>query len=163
MRAGFLDTPGYQAQDNLARGRAIVNPAAGFLDAAIPLVDASHGDVVCYSVETTWRKAECIATLADGRRVKLRDAWQFIGYTGRDPVQFLLFRNSGLHIEVQVDTEQPVVAVRAGDKHDMSPNCLRLIREMLTEYDNTQTRALNRDRTYTTVDGSQLTLPCRSS
>ena len=163
MHAGLLATPSYQVQNNPVLGRALINPAASFLDTAIPLSKASHGDVVRYSVETIWRKAECIATLADGCMAKLCDAWQFIGYTGRDPVKFLLFCNNGLHIEVQVDDEQPVVAVGADDKLDTSRDCLSLMRETLTKFDNTPTRALNRDRTYTTVNGNQVTLPRRSA
>lgn len=163
MRADTLATARDQAQRNFAANPVSANPATCFLDKAVPLVDASHCDVVRYTVETIWRKAECIATLNDGSRVKLRDAWQFIGYTGRDPVQCLLFCNNGLHIEVQIDAAQPVVAVGLDDEHDMSLDCLRLMREMLTSYDKIQTRARNRDRSYTTVDGCQVTLPCSSA
>lgn len=171
MRTDLLATPGYQAQNNLAPEAAIGNPAASFLDSAVPLCAASHSDVVCYSVETIWRKAECIATLADGNKVKLRDAWQFVGYSGRHPLRCLLFCNDGLHIEVQLclhteaqdDAAQLEVAVSVDDEHDMSLNCLRLMREMLTSCDKIQTRARIRDRSYTTVDGYQVTLPCSSA
>lgn len=77
------------------------------LDNAIPLDGASHDEVAEYSVETIWRKAECIATLFDGSRVKLRDAWQFVGYSGRDPVRSLLFCHEGSHIEVRIKREFP--------------------------------------------------------
>jgi malate synthase len=93
---------------NPRRGAAVINYASHFLDSAVPLHGASHGDVVRYEVETIWRKAECIATLSGGGRVKLLDAWQFIGYTGRAPLKSLLFRNNGLHIEVLIDAGHPV-------------------------------------------------------
>lgn len=133
MRAGLLTTPENQAQPNLSPSPAIINPSAFFLDGKVPLVNASHADVVSYSVEIIWRKAECIATLACGNRVKLADAWQFIGYTGRDPVRRLLFCNDGLYIELRVDAAQLVVA--------SGPD------------------ALSSDCSYTTVDGRQVTLP----
>ena len=75
------------------------------LDNAVPLEGASHDEVVKYSVETIWRKAECIATLVNGNRVKLRDTWQFVGYSGRDPVRSLLFCHEGSHIEVRIQED----------------------------------------------------------
>jgi len=75
------------------------------LDTAVPLDGASHDEVAKYSVETIWRNAECVATLLDGSRVKLRDAWQFVGYSGRDPVRSLLFCHEGSHIEVCIQED----------------------------------------------------------
>jgi len=178
---------------NPARGDAVIRHASAFLDRAIPLNGASHADVIRYSVETVWRKAECIATLADGQRVKLLDPWQFSGYTGRDPVKSLLFKNNDLHIEVLIDANHPigesapanvcdvilesaittiqdcedsVTAVDAQDKVDVYRNWLGLMQGTLTasfkKGGKTQSRTLNRDKTYTSPDGSQITLPGRS-
>ena len=178
---------------NPSRGEAVIRHASRFLDSAIPLNGASHRDVVRYTVETIWRKAECIATLADGRRVKLLDSWQFIGYTGREPVQSLLFQNNGLHIEVLIDAEHligksapanvcdislesavttiqdcedSVAAVDAEDKVDVYRNWLGLMQGTLSasfeKNGKKQTRALNHDKTFTAVDGSQVILPGRS-
>lgn len=158
MCAGLMSIE-HPPQNNLIHGRSIVNPAAGFLDTAIPLNGASHYDVVAYSVETIWRKAECIATLAGGRHVKLRDAWQFIGYTGRNPLRFLLFHDGGLHIEVRVGANSPIVAVGKKDQFETLNDSSRRMQETLIDYDRIPTTALNDGRTYTTVDGNQVTLP----
>ena len=97
MHANVMESSS-QRQQSIHQG--VPDHTVSFLDSAVPLKDASHGDVVRYSVETIWRKAECIATLIDGTKTKLRDAWQFIGYTGNDPARFLLFRSNEAHIEV---------------------------------------------------------------
>jgi malate synthase len=141
---------------------SVRNDTASFLDSAIPLQDASHRDVIRYSVETIWRKAECVATLANGRKTKLDDAWQFIGYFGNDPVRFLLFRKNGLHIEIQLDSEQLRIAVDENDTGFVPRNWSRLIRAtratLSSANSRARVRALDRNRTYTTVDGSQISL-----
>ena len=104
---------------NPRRGEAVIRYAAQFLDRAIPLKDASHAEVTSYRVATVWRKAECIATLNDGREVKLRNSWQFVAYSGRQAKRSLLFRNNGLHIEIQIDAEHPVGRVAAGNVSDI--------------------------------------------
>ena len=165
MHADVLDTPSLRPQSIRARGQAVLNQSASFLDSNIPLRNASHADVVSYSVETVWRKAECIATLANGRKVKLHDTWQFIGYTGHDPVRFLLFQCSDRHIEVQIDTRRAVVAVgrnqRAGAFRDWIERCWGpLATSFLNELGGQpmQARAADRDRIYTTIHGGQVTL-----
>ena len=98
MHANVMESSSHRQQS--IQAQVVPDHTVSFLDSAIPLKDASHGDVVRYAVETIWRKAECIATLIDGTKTKLRDSWQFIGYTGNDPVRFLLFRSDESHIEV---------------------------------------------------------------
>jgi len=153
MQAGFLETHGYQGQTPGTDARARVKPAIDFLDSSLPLLDASHNDVVGYSVETIWRKAECFATLASGHKARLRDGWQFIGYTGRNPVRFLLFRHQGVHIEMRIDSDAPIVAVHKERPADWLRRLSGQLPEMLA-------RAVSgyRDRTYITVDGEQFTL-----
>lgn len=165
MHASVLDTPSHRSQSIRARGQAVLNQSASFLDSNIPLRDASHADVVSYSVETIWRKAECIATLTDGRKVKLHDTWQFIGYTGHDPVRFLLFQCNDSHIEVQIDTRRAVVAVEQNQRASAFRNWIErswgpLATRFLNELSGrpAQARALNRDRIYTTIHGGQVTL-----
>jgi len=165
MHANVLETPTLRQQSIRARGQAVLNQSASFLDSNIPLRDASHADVVSYSVETIWRKAECIATLTDGRKAKLYDTWQFIGYTGHDPVRFLLFQCSDSHIEVQIDTRRAVVAVeqnqRAGAFREWIERCwgplaTKLLNELTVQ--PVRVSPLDRDRTYTTIHGGQVTL-----
>jgi malate synthase len=178
---------------NPQRGNAVIQYATAFLDRAIPLNNASHSEVTHYTVETIWRKAECIATLLDGRRVKLLDSWQFIGSTGRAPVKSLLFQNNGLHIELLIDADHPigksapanvcdvilesavttiqdcedsVAAVDVQDKVNVYRNWLGLMQGTLSasfkKGGKTVSRSLNGDRTFTAIDGNQLTLPGRS-
>ena len=161
MHANVLDTPSHRQQNIRARGQAVLNQSASFLDSNIPLKDASHADVVSYAVETIWRKAECIATLACGRRVKLHDAWQFIGYAGHNPARFMLFLCNGRHIEVKIDTRRAVVAV---EQNQRAGALRHWFRTLLAGFANDsgvlsmQAKAPDRNRVYTTIHGGQFTL-----
>jgi len=167
MHANVLETASHRQHGTRERRQVAVNCMARYLDEAIPLQDASHADVVHYSVETIWRKAECIATLADGRRAKLHDAWQFIGYRGRDSAQRLLFRSNGLHIEVQIDAEQLLVAAEANDSGYFLRNWFGFLRSTLaamsTGSRTSRPGRLNKDRIYTAVDGRQISLAACSA
>ena len=68
------------------RGAAVVAEGRRFLDEVLPLVDQSWAD------------------LEDSKDGKLRDESQWVGHTDKG----LLFRNNGLHIEVQFDAESPI-------------------------------------------------------
>lgn len=73
---------------------------AEYLDRAIPLDGASHRDVVSYAVDIPMRYAECVATLADGRKARLRDSRQFMGFSGHDEQRSLLFKSGGCRIVI---------------------------------------------------------------
>ena len=79
--------------------------AVSLLDDLIPLRDASHTDVVEYSVEVPLRNAECYALLSDGRKVGLLEPWKFVGWSSHDPSRTLLFRVNGAHLELDVADE----------------------------------------------------------
>ena len=147
MQTSVLEAPSSRQQNTVASNQASRNHSVSFLDSSIPLKDASHGDVVSYAVETIWRKAECIATLADGSKTKLHDAWQFIGYTGHGAARCLLFSNNGRHIEVQIDSGQLIVAAEQ-----------RRAESRFEDIKNSLIRVLSRRRTYTAVDGSLVSL-----
>jgi malate synthase len=68
------------------RGAAVIAAGRKFLDETLPLVDQSWAD------------------LADQNDGKLQDESQWVGHTEKG----LLFRNNGLHIEVQFDRNHPV-------------------------------------------------------
>ncbi|QZD92264.1 malate synthase G [Qipengyuania xiapuensis] len=68
------------------RGAAVIAAGRKFLDETLPLVDQSWVD------------------LADEHDGKLEDESQWVGHTEKG----LLFRNNGLHIEVQFDRDHPV-------------------------------------------------------
>ena len=69
-----------------ARGAAVIAAGRKFLDEALPLVGQSWADI------------------ADEHDGKLRDESQYVGKTDKG----LLFRQNGLHIEVQFDRESPI-------------------------------------------------------
>jgi hypothetical protein len=79
--------------------------AVSLLDDLIPLRDASHTEVVEYSVEVPTRNAECYALLQDGRKVGLVEPWLFRGWSSHDPSRTLLFRVNGAHLELDVEDE----------------------------------------------------------
>jgi len=81
---------------------------AGFLDDLIPLRNASHADVIGYSVEIPMRYAECFASLRDGRIVGFRHKRRFVGWTGYRKCRSLLFSSDGLHVMLDIDKESIV-------------------------------------------------------
>ena len=87
------------------------------LDEAIPLLGASHADVVEYLVEIPMRYAECSALLSDGRKIPLRNPRQFVGWSAHDRNRSLLFRSNGKHYEVAVEA----------DLRGQSPGCIRTV------------------------------------
>ncbi len=60
------------------------------------------------------RYATCFAILVDGRKVRLQDSRNFVGWSGRDEKRAYLFRNGGLHIEIQTDEEHPLGQLSPG-------------------------------------------------
>ena len=92
---------------NLDRISGVAHYATSLLDEVIPLRDASHADVVSYSVEVPMRYAECFGVLACGRKISLVDNRQFVGWSCHDAKRSLLFRNRDVHVEIHVDPEDP--------------------------------------------------------
>ena len=93
---------------NPTRGNSVIAYAAKFLDAAVPLAEGSHAEVVNYSVDRDASRAQLGATLANNLRTVLREPRQFVGYTSSDDKQTLLLRNNGLHIEIRIDPRHPI-------------------------------------------------------
>jgi hypothetical protein len=77
-----------------------------FLDETIPLEGASHAEVASYDVDIPMRYAECVATLKDGSKARLKDARQFMGFSGRDHNRSLLFKAGGRRIVIDARGEQ---------------------------------------------------------
>ena len=101
---GATRSPGYDPE----RGAAVIDYAFDFLDRAIPLCGASHRDVQSWTVEIPMRYAQCFARLKDGSVVGLADKRQFVGWNGYGDRRSLLFRNNGLHIELNTDPDHPI-------------------------------------------------------
>ncbi len=89
---------------NPVRGEKVIAIAREFLDQACPLVGASHTEAQTYQI------------LDKQLRVKLKqgvttlvDAAQLQAYCGEtESPSLLLFKNNGLHIEVQIDSDSAI-------------------------------------------------------
>lgn len=73
------------------------------LNELVPLKGASHAEVVEYRIEIPGRYAECVAILADGRKVDFANPRRFLGWSSHSARRSLLFRANDLTLEVEVD------------------------------------------------------------
>jgi malate synthase len=167
-----------------ARGARVVAWARDFLDAAVPLDGAGHGEVTAYAV----RDGALVATTHDGADVALRDRDAFLGHVGAaDAPDEILLEHHRLGIRLVVDREHPVgagypagladvkleavvtvimdaedsvAAVDAADKVAVYRNWLGLMRGELTaevaKDGRTFTRRLEPDLVFTGPDGDEL-------
>lgn len=79
-----------------------MNKTHELLDLAIPLAGASHANVVSYDVAVPLRYSECIATLDDGRQVRLRHPGQLVGWSGPAGQRSLIFKHGDRGIEIRM-------------------------------------------------------------
>jgi malate synthase len=85
---------------NPIRGEKVIAFAKNFLNEIVPLVHSSHAEVVQYSLEN----GKLVAQLNDGSLTELQEKEKFVGYQGEESSpDALLFKNNGLHFEVQID------------------------------------------------------------
>ena len=172
---------GYDA----ARGARVIAKGRAFLDAAVPLADASWSDIMSLSVAGGQLRAGDAG---------LADPSEYMGYIGdADAPRSIILKNNGLHIIIDIDPDSPigstdsagisdirlesalstimdcedsVAAVDAADKVIAYRNWLGLMRgdlsETVTKGDKTFTRVLNPDLTYTDRSGEPVTLKGRS-
>ena len=104
---------------NPARGAAVIRYATAFLDRAIPLDGVSHADVNSYGLDRLDAGTAFVASLANGETRQLKDPRQFVGFSARDEQCGYLFRNNGLHIEIQVNPDHPVGRDATADVADV--------------------------------------------
>ncbi len=104
---------------NPVRGAAVVRYATEFLDRTIPLESGSHGDVAAYVLQQDGDESVCTANLSDGRETAFRNPGKFLGFAESGSRTSYLFRNNGLHIEIQTDPEHPVGKEAAGNVSDV--------------------------------------------
>lgn len=128
------------------RRASVMKCATSFLDRVLPLDGVSHADVVRYTVEIPTRYARCFGVLADGRKVPFIKLRKFIGWAGRDNKRSLLFRNNGLHIEIQTDTDHLDGHAAPGQVRDVT-------------LESAMTSNQDHDRRFIGIDGSQILLP----
>jgi malate synthase len=93
---------------NATRGAAVIRAATEFLDKALPLDGISHGDVNKYGLDRSHGAYRFVVSLSNGETKGLRDEKQFVGFAGQESQQAYLFRNNGLHVEIQIDPNHPI-------------------------------------------------------
>ena len=92
---------------NPLRGRKVIEYGKGFLDHAVPILDASHRDVSKYFI----RDKSLVMSLKDQREVSLIAPEQWVGYTGnKENPSIILLKNNGLHIEINIDYRSDIGA-----------------------------------------------------
>jgi len=172
------------------RGQQVIRYCRDFLDAAVPLNNASHRDVVHYLIEN----GNLIAHLAIGDTAVLKRAGDFAGFRGNaEAPNSILLCHHGLHIEIQIDRthavgstdaagikdivleaalttiqdlEDSVATVDAEDKANAYRHWFGLMKgDLHADFDKhgtLQQRHLNKDREFIGIDGNPMTLPGRS-
>jgi len=98
---------------------AVIRHATELLDRTIPLDGASHSQVESYGVDIPMRYASLFAILTDGRKVRLRDARKFAGWSGRETQRSFLFRSDDRHIEIQTDATDTISRMAPGKICDL--------------------------------------------
>ena len=90
---------------NPVRGDKVIEFSKTFLNKTIPLSQGTFQEVTSFQVHD----GNLEVTLSDQSKVGLKDNSKFIGYTGEpgNP-SGILFKNNGLHLEIQVDREDSV-------------------------------------------------------
>lgn len=105
---------------NPIRGAKVIAETEKFLDEAIGLASGSFADVTQFSLKAIEGKQQLRARLSDGGEVGLADANKFVGFVqDGEELTAILFRNNGLHIEVQLDREHPVGKAHPADVVDV--------------------------------------------
>ena len=105
---------------NPIRGAKVIAETEKFLDEAIGLASGSFADVTQFSLKAIEGKQQLRARLSDGGEVGLADTDKFVGFVqDGEELTAILFRNNGLHIEVQLDREHPVGKAHPADVVDV--------------------------------------------
>lgn len=93
------------ASYNPARGEKVIAYAKEFLDQTIPLQEGSHKNAVKYEINGQTLQV----TLENGVTTTLKDSEKLIAYQGEaENPSTLLFKNNGLHFEIQMDRNHPI-------------------------------------------------------
>ena len=101
------------------RGQLVIDYALNFIDKVIPIKNASHSEVNNYFVEFYNDEYVLNAILKDGGKSQLKNSQQFIGWSDEDKSQSLLFKNNYLHIELKIDSNDPIAKESTGNICDI--------------------------------------------
>ncbi|MFT5139429.1 MAG: malate synthase [Lysobacterales bacterium] len=93
---------------NSLRGDAVIEYGARFLDKSVPLAQGSHLQVISYSIPPGTNPARLQVVLADGTETSLADSDQLTGWSDKGGKLKFLLQHNGLHIELNIDPDNPV-------------------------------------------------------
>lgn len=143
-----------------------VQEKAAYLDRVIPLDGASHFEVENYTIEIPMRYANCFAILTDGRKVRLKDNRQFVGWSGWERKRSYLFRRDGQYIEVRTDPDQYFVKSLPGSIYNIilgapviEDQASSLYLAAVRQDARTPSPRLNDEQKFIAPDGDQVVLP----
>ena len=90
---------------NPTRGDAVIEFSKQFLDKTIPLTAGSYSDVTSFNITDNGLEV----LLSNQEKAHIENPDQFKGYQGeRDNPTAILFKNNGLHLEIQIDKHDSV-------------------------------------------------------
>ena len=90
---------------NPVRGDKVIEFSKSLLNETIPLSQGTYQEVTSFQVND----GNLEVILSDQSKVGIKDQNKFIGFRGEsDNLSGILFKNNKLHIEIQVDREDPV-------------------------------------------------------
>jgi malate synthase len=98
-----------EADYNPMRGAAVIAQVEVFLDEMVGLERGNFREVTQFSLKDVGGTNQLVVSLKDGSEVGLADPSKFVGFHEKDgELCTILFRNNGLHIEIQIDRTHPV-------------------------------------------------------
>ena len=100
---------------NKVRGDEVIARGRAFLDAHFPLAGGSHADATSYAVD-----GDGLAVTVKDDVVRLADPAQLVGHRGPgEAPQAVVLVHHGLHVEIQVDRDDPIGAGDAAGVKDL--------------------------------------------
>lgn len=104
---------------NPERGKAVIKRAQEFLDEVIPLGELSHSEVTSYQLVTEGGKQRLQAIAESGETHYLQNECRFVGHANHADTVVLLFKNNGLHFELQINRQHPAGALHPAGVKDV--------------------------------------------
>ena len=97
------------ADYNPMRGAAVIAQVEVFLDEMVGLERGNFREVTQFALKDVGGTNQLVVRLKDGSEAGLADPSKFVGFHEKDgELCTILFRNNGLHIEIQIDHTHPV-------------------------------------------------------
>ena len=108
------------ADYNPVRGAAVIAEAEAFLDEVVSLEQGKFSEVTQFSLKDVGGTNQLVARLNDSSEVGLADPNKFAGFNEQNgELCSILFRNNGLHIEIQIDRDHPVGKIHPAGVNDV--------------------------------------------